>query len=237
MKAFTAVVATLAATASASAEPWWGYGGYGLIGSPCVNGYGLPVPCAGKKKREAEAEPWLGYGYGLGAWGWGLKSAPCVNAANVPVPCRLLKREAEAEPWLGYGYGLGAWGLGLKSAPCVNALNIPVPCAGKKKRDADAGLIYGAGVPALGYGGYGLGLGYGLAAPVILKSDCKNAWGLDVPCAQETPAEEAAPAEVEKRSADADAQLYLSAGWPWGPLVHSSNLGICTNVAGDQVPC
>merc|ERR1712126_283770 len=84
-----------------------------------------------------------------------------------------------AEPWL-----VGGWGYGLWS-PCRNAWGAAVPCAGKKKRDADAQLIYGAGLPALGYG-------YG--APILtIKSDCKNAYGLPVPCAAETPAERPLP--------------------------------------------
>merc|ERR1712121_121368 len=155
-----AFVAMFAAVAYAAAEPWLGYGG--------VYGYGLPVV------------------YG--------KSAPCVNAANQPVPCaagHLWKREAEAEaePWLGYGLGWGYAGWG-KSAPCVNAANVPVPCAAGHvylgKREADA-QIYGLGYGGYGYGGlYG---GYGLPL-VTIDSDCKNAWGLPVPCAAETPAEE-----------------------------------------------
>ena len=52
-----ASIAALAATA-ANAEPWWGYGGYGLgwwgKSAPCVNAANIPVPCAGKRKREAE---------------------------------------------------------------------------------------------------------------------------------------------------------------------------------------
>ena len=51
-----ASIAALAVTA-ANAEPWWGYGGYGLVygkSAPCVNAANIPVPCAGKRKREAE---------------------------------------------------------------------------------------------------------------------------------------------------------------------------------------
>merc|ERR1719184_622355 len=155
MKAF---VAMFAAVATAAAEPWLGYAGYGYAGVPLVYG----------------------------------KSAPCVNAANQPVPCaagHLWKREAEAEPWLGYGaYGYGLPLVYGKSAPCVNAANVPVPCAAGHfwKREADA-QIYGLGYGGYGYGGlYG---GYGLPL-VKYESDCKNAWGLPVPCAAETPAAE-----------------------------------------------
>jgi len=274
MKAFTAVVATVAATATA--EPFYGlgygYGGYALA-SPCRNAYGAPVPCAALKKREAEAEPWYPYAYGLGAWGynWG-KSAPCVNAANEPVPCAAWgkkKRDADAQfiaPYGAYGLGYGGYygglyGYGLAApafvtyeSDCKNAWGFSVPCAAetpkeetKEKRSADAQFIapYSYGAYGLGYGGYYGGLyGYGLAAPafVTYKSDCKNAWGFDVPCAAETPKEET----KEKRSADP--QVYLGAGaWgPWGygagwgygaPLIHSSNFGICTNYKGEKVDC
>merc|ERR1711890_178999 len=59
--------------AEAEAEPWYGLYGHGLYGYAglhpytaglgCHNAYGAPVPCAGRKKREAEAEsdPYLYY--------------------------------------------------------------------------------------------------------------------------------------------------------------------------------
>ena len=53
----------MAAVAYADSEPWlgYGYGGYGLaLASPCRNALGVPVPCAGRKKRSSE--PLLGYG-------------------------------------------------------------------------------------------------------------------------------------------------------------------------------
>merc|ERR1712193_575372 len=118
---------------------------------------------AAKAITYATRGPYLGLGHGL----W--------------------KREAEAEPWL--GYGLGAWGLGLKSAPCVNALNIPVPCAGKKKREAEAeAQVLLAGYPYAGIHAPNPVLGHALA--------------------------------------------YTGFG-----AVHSSLVGVCTNVSGEQVPC
>merc|ERR1711997_595897 len=87
----------------------YGYGGYyGLGGksAPCVNSLNVPVPCAGRKRRDAEAAPKAEadpaylygryYGYGRRFYGYGGyygypyaygKSAPCVNAWNVPVAC------------------------------------------------------------------------------------------------------------------------------------------------------
>merc|ERR1712226_1094621 len=105
-------IAALAATA-ANAEPWWGYGGYSLgwwgKSAPCVNAANVPVPCAGKRKREAEAEadPYLVYGLPVelnckNAWGW---PVPCAQEGEAKK-----KREAEAKPYYGYGYGGYAYG-------------------------------------------------------------------------------------------------------------------------------
>ena len=74
----------------------YGYGlgawGWGLKSAPCVNALNIPVPCAGKKKRDAEAEPWL-----VGGWGYGLWS-PCRNAWGAAVPCAgKKKRDADAQ--------------------------------------------------------------------------------------------------------------------------------------------
>merc|ERR1712226_1288349 len=218
MKAFIASAIALAAGASAEADPALLYSGLGY-------GYaGLAAP--------------LVYG----------KSAPCVNAANVPVPCAaghvayaapygihaIGKREAEADPALLYGAGLGYAGLGygyaglgyaglgyagLKSAPCVNAANVPVPCAsgyaaygihaiGKREAEAEAD-------PALLYNGLGYtglgyaGLGYraGLLAAPVI----------------------AAPAVYNTGTKAGNLNLFGG--------IHSSNLGVCLNNEGVQVPC
>merc|ERR1711962_162641 len=97
-----------AAVASAAAEPWLGYAGYGYAGvplvygksAPCVNAANQPVPCAAGYlhygKRDAEADPALVYG-AYGAYGTGglpvyvptVKSVsePCKNEAGEAVPC------------------------------------------------------------------------------------------------------------------------------------------------------
>ena len=142
---------------------------------------------------------------------------------------------------LGYGaypYTLG-YGLGLKNAPCVNAANVPVPCAGKRKRDADAD-------PALLYGGY---TGYGYAAVPFASST-----GLD-PITQGLDASTQGLAPYAaygyglgyygKRDADADPAFlyggyagYGYAGYPYAyGVTHPSNLGLCVNFVGAQVPC
>merc|ERR1711910_308643 len=124
--------------------------------------------------------------------------------------------------YAGYPYALG-YGLGLKSAPCVNAANIPVPCAGKRKRYAGVPFASSTGLDPITqgldastqglapYAHYGYGLGY-----------------------------------YGKRDADADpALLYGGYGYPaayarypyaYG-LTHASNLGLCVNYLGAQVPC
>merc|ERR1711994_795627 len=146
----------------------------------------------------------------------------------------------------GYPYALG-YGLGLKSAPCVNAANIPVPCAGKRKRDADAdpALLYGAYAPYA----YGVPFGSSTGLDPITQ-------GLDAATQGYAPYAYAAPYGLlvyGKREAEADPQLIAAAPYVGyagyavaaphavaavpGGLVHSSLVGVCTNVAGAQVPC
>merc|ERR1712002_477806 len=43
-----------------------GYG-LGLKSAPCVNAANIPVPCAGKRKRDADADPALLYGVPFGS--------------------------------------------------------------------------------------------------------------------------------------------------------------------------
>merc|ERR1711936_585954 len=136
--------------------------------------------------------------------------------------------------YAGYPYALG-YGLGLKNAPCVNAANIPVPCAGKRKRDADAdpALLYGA----YGYAGVPFASSTGLD-PITQGLDASTqglapyahyGYGLGY---------------YGKRDADADPALlyggygYGYAGYPYAyGITHPSNLGLCVNYIGAQVPC
>ena len=80
----------MAATALAESDPWYGYGyGYGLahpysLGYGCHNAYGAPVPCAGRKKREADPAVLLHHPYAYGAYGY---AAPVLGAAVAVKPC------------------------------------------------------------------------------------------------------------------------------------------------------
>merc|ERR1712112_596768 len=82
MKAFIFLVLVAAVYAEPTAEAeanadagYYGYYGYpyayGLVGksAPCVNHANVPVPCAGRKKREADPNYYAvghwPYGYGL----------------------------------------------------------------------------------------------------------------------------------------------------------------------------
>jgi len=242
MNKFLVVASSLVAAVygEAEADPALLYGGFG---------YGLGLP------------------YAYGAYAFGGKSAPCVNAANVPVPCAgaplayagypyahglygRKKREAEAEPeadaaafYGGYGYpyalgyagyhGLGYAGLGhaVAATPfglthssnvgiCTNYLGASVPC-GRKKREAEAdadaeaavlyggyGYPYGLGYHGLGYAGLGYaGLGY---------AGLGYAYG----------------GVAATNAALGHAVAYT----PYG-ATHSSNVGVCTNYLGAQVPC
>jgi len=138
--------------------------------------------------------------------------------------------------------------VGLKNAPCVNAANVPVPCAagyyGKRDADADPQVLVGA-VPfgsstgldpitqgadpvtqgvALPYAGYA-----GYAAPYA-------AWGLGKREAEADPLVYAAAPAYAYAAPYAVAAPHAVAA-TYGGLVHSSLVGICTNVAGAQVPC
>lgn len=244
MKAFSAAIAA-AAVAGASAEafhPFVGYAAHpatvsygGLVAHP--NGAVTPDYTPAQKavaahhfalkygKREAEAEPYYGYGYGLPYFGYG-KSAPCVNAANVPVPCAHLgKREADPQVLLGGYAGLPYAGYGAAlpyavAAPVVTSVKVPtlktekVPCVNDAGEAVDCAL-----------------------GPVDAKA---VKYSVDL-----------VEHQLGKRSADSEAEadplLYFAApyghryGFPHNvygqELIHSSNLGICTNYLGAQVPC
>lgn len=119
----------------AEAEPWYGlyghgYGyGYGLhpytAGLGCHNAYGAPVPCAGRKKREAEAEadPYFYYpAYpgvtsaavgGLTTYSNGavVPTDPANQAATAAHLATTYPRALGYGVYGGYGlYGLGLWG-------------------------------------------------------------------------------------------------------------------------------
>merc|ERR1712002_176739 len=135
----------------------------------------------------------------------------------------------------GYPYALG-YGLGLKSAPCVNAANIPVPCAGKRKRDADAdpALLYGA------YAGYPYAYGVPFGSSTGLDPITQ---GLDASTQGYAPyAYGYGLGYYGKRDAEADPALLYGAyaGYPYAyglDLTHPSNVGLCLNYVGAQVPC
>merc|ERR1712115_406185 len=151
----------------------------------------------------------------------GLKSAPCVNAANVPVPCAAGyygKREADAEPeadadayygYYGYPYGYRAYGYGY-------GYPYRYGYYGKRSADAepeadaeaDAAVLYGA------YG-YPYGLGYGAFGYAGYPYGLTYGAGI------------AATNNV----------LGHAVAHTAGGVTHSSNVGVCTNYLGAQVPC
>merc|ERR1711872_122425 len=153
--------------------------------------------------------------------------------------------EAEADPALlygayGYPYGLGYHGLGyaglghaVAATPfglthssnvgiCTNYLGASVPC-GRKKREAEAEADADAEAAVL-YGGYGYpyglgyhGLGYaGLGYTGLGYAGLGYAYG----------------GVATTNAALGHAVAYT----PFG-ATHSSNVGVCTNYLGAQVPC
>merc|ERR1712027_125095 len=141
-----------------------------------------------------------------------------------------MKFHADADAfygYYGYPYAYGVHAFAGKSAPCVNAANVPVPCAGapyaysgypyahyygKREAEADAEAD-----PALFYGAYGYpyGLGYGLGYAAY--GAYPYAYGAGI---------------AATNAALGHAVAYTPAG-----VTHSSNVGVCTNYLGAQVPC
>merc|ERR1712133_217961 len=154
---------------------------------------------------------------------------------------------AAAEPW---GYGLyGAPLVYGKSAPCVNAANVPVPCAhlGKREAEADPALLY-TGVhlviPAVHTVAPAV---YHVSTVQTVAEPCMNVNGEAVPCAAGHPEYRRAYNVIAKREAESDPTLYFvnpvghRYGFPHNgfgqELIHSSNLGVCSNYLGQQVAC
>merc|ERR1712215_345837 len=142
---FVVVASALVAAISAEADPQLLYGGYGYAGlagyagypyalgyglglksAPCVNAANIPVPCAGKRKRDADADPALLYG------AYGYAGVPFASSTGLdPITQGLDASTQGFAPYAHYGYGLGYYG--------------------KRDAEADPALLYGAygyaGVP------------------------------------------------------------------------------------------
>merc|ERR1711936_1302078 len=142
---FVVVASALVAAISAEADPQLLYGGYGYAGlagyvgypyalgyglglksAPCVNAANIPVPCAGKRKRDADADPALLYG------AYGYAGVPFASSTGLdPITQGLDASTQGLAPYAHYGYGLGYYD--------------------KRDADADPALLYGAygyaGVP------------------------------------------------------------------------------------------
>merc|ERR1712066_34170 len=178
------------------------------------------------------------YAYGLDTFGG--KSAPCVNGANLPVPCAGAplayagypyapvaygKRSADAEPeaeadadalygYYGYPYGYRAYGYGYGYPYARRAYYYGKRSADAKpeaEAEADAAVLYGAYGYPYGLGAYGYGA-FGYAGyPYGLT------YGAGI----------AATNNV----------LGHAVAYTAGGVTHSSNVGVCTNYLGAQVPC
>jgi len=212
MKAFVALFA-LAATALAESDPWYGYGyGYGLahpytLGYGCHNAYGAPVPCAGRKKREADPAVLLHHPYAYGAYGYGY-AAPVVGAAVAVKPCTNVDGEKVD------------CALGHKD---VATAHIVPAVYGRKKRAANpvyfrnvkAEVTEHEGKHVVPTVGYAAGV-YGLPVATYATAE--------VPYKYSTVEYKNAPVENPTNPDEPE-------------LVHTSQLGICLNAYGFQVPC
>merc|ERR1719430_2243377 len=170
---FVVVASALVAAISAEADPQLLYGGYGYAGlagypyalgyglglknAPCVNAANIPVPCAGKRKRDADADPALLYG------AYGYAGVPFASSTGLdPITQGLDASTQGFAPYAHYGYGLGYYG--------------------KRDADADPALLYGG--YGYGYAGYPHAVA---ATPLGLVHSshvglCVNYLGASVPC-------------------------------------------------------
>merc|ERR1711909_34649 len=121
----------------------------------------------------------------------------------------------------GLGHAVAATPFGLTHSSnvgiCTNYLGASVPC-GRKKREAEAEADADAEAAVL-YGGYGYpyGLGYhGLGYHGLGYAGLGYAYG----------------GVAATNAALGHAVAYTPAG-----VTHSSNVGVCTNYLGAQVPC
>jgi len=208
MKAFVALFA-LAASALAESDPWYGYGGYGYglahpysLGYGCHNAYGAPVPCAGRKKREADPAVLLhhpyAYGYAAPVYGAAVAVKPCTNVDGEKVDCALGHKDvatAHIVPAL--------WGRKKREAAPVYFRNVKAEVTEHEGKHI---------VPQIGYAAGAWGL------PVATYSTA------EVPYKYSTVEYKNAP--VEKPSDPTNPEL-----------VHTSQLGVCLNAYGFQVPC
>jgi len=207
MKAFVALFA-LAAVASAESDPWYGYGyGYGLVhpytaGYGCHNAYGAPVPCAGRKKREADPAVLLhhpyAYGYAAPVYGAAVAVKPCTNVDGEKVDCALGHKDvatAHIVPAL--------WGRKKREAAPVYFRNVKAEVTEHEGKHVVPQIGYAAGawgLPVATYSTAEVPYKYNTVeyknAPVENPSDptnpelvhtsklgvCLNAYGFQVPC-------------------------------------------------------
>eukprot|EP00091_Calanus_sinicus_P004227 TRINITY_DN14462_c0_g1_i1.p1 TRINITY_DN14462_c0_g1~~TRINITY_DN14462_c0_g1_i1.p1 ORF type:complete len:171 (-),score=46.97 TRINITY_DN14462_c0_g1_i1:58-570(-) len=168
---FLVAASALVAAISASASPQLLYGGLGYAGypyalgyglgvksAPCVNAANIPVPCAGRRKRDADADPALLYG-GYAGYPYAAYGVPFASSTGLdPITQGLDASTQGVAPYAAYGYGLGYYG--------------------KRDADADPALLYG-GYAGYGYAGYPYA--YGVTHPANLGL-CLNYLGAQVPC-------------------------------------------------------
>merc|ERR1712179_555753 len=173
------------------------------------------------------------------------------NAANVPVPCAAGyygKRSAEAEPDADAYYGYYGYARPYGYYGRAYGYGYPYRYGYYGKRSADAEAAPEADADAL-YGYYGYPYGYRAYG-----------YGYGYPYRYGYYGKRSADAEPEAEAEADAAVLYGAYGYPYGlaygagvaatnnvlghavaytagGVTHSSNVGVCTNYLGAQVPC
>merc|ERR1712233_104679 len=165
--------------------------------------------------------------YAYGAYALGGKSAPCVNAANVPVPCAGAPLTYHGYPYAAHYYGkrsadadayYGYYGYARPYAYGYRGYSYGYPYRygyyGKRSADAEAEAAPAVFYNAYGYGAFGA-YPYGLGAYAGYGAAVLPYGGI-----------------AATNNVVGHAVAYTPAG-----VTHSSNVGVCTNYLGAQVPC
>merc|ERR1712002_196405 len=233
------------------AEPFYPYAGYaayaGLKSAPCVNAANQPVPCNGvfaygKREAEAEADPSVVVAGGVVAPYASTYVASVVAPAVATVAAPAIAAPAVAAvaaPAAVPAVYASAPVTAVAAAPAVAAPAVAAPAVATYAAPAVATVAAPAVAAVAAPAVAGIAPYAGYAAYAGLKSaPCVNAANIPVPCngVFGYGKREAEPFYAGVYGGYGYNPVHAVAATPFG-AVHSSLVGLCTNVNGAQVPC
>merc|ERR1712002_404939 len=241
------------------AEPFYPYAGYaaytGLKSAPCVNAANIPVPCNGvfaygKREAEAEADPSVVVAGGVVApyASTYVASAVAPAVATIAAPAVATVAApaiaapavaAVAAPAAVPAVYASAPVTTVAAAPAVAAPAVAAPAVATYAAPAVATVAAPAVAAVAAPAVAGIAPYTGYAAYAGLKSaPCVNAANIPVPCngVFGYGKREAEPFYAGVYGGYGYNPVHAVAATPFG-AVHSSLVGLCTNVNGAQVPC